>query len=139
MHAKVNVDIMHQNTPYRRTCLAEPWRSHIRRRIVLYWMTVFCLSMLNTIVMVQAAPTENGNATNTSDDRLAALTVSSSNNKDKDNDLVLETARAAIIPQSIVSAIVSLIDGFVLGFFPRLGRLKRTLAGLSIGAIIGRI
>jgi hypothetical protein len=102
-------------------------------------MTVFCLSMLNTIVMVQAAPTENGNATNTSDDRLAALTVSSSNNKDKDNDLVLETARAAIIPQSIVSAIVSLIDGFVLGFFPRLGRLKRTLAGLSIGAIIGAL
>jgi hypothetical protein len=85
MYAKVNVGTMHQDAQHRRLCLAGPWQSRIQQRIISWWMVVFCLFMLSTVVMAQDI--ESRDATNNGDDGSTVSTTSPTTIADREGSM----------------------------------------------------
>jgi hypothetical protein len=137
MYVKVNADAIHQDTPCRWSCLAGPWYGRIQQRIVLYWMLVHCLSMLSTGVMAQATPSKNENTTDTNGGGVTApLELPDITDG---NGSPLEAVRDAIMPQTVIAAINSLLVGFQLGLLGYSSQKTFFVAGFALAAILAYI
>jgi hypothetical protein len=105
MYTKANTGAMRQNTLY----LAGLWMNRIQQCIISWWMFVLCLFILSIAMTVQAVSAQDEDDTSTSGDGSAAIAA--------EDDSVPNEVKEVFVPQSTISAIICLVDGFVLACF----------------------
>jgi hypothetical protein len=97
-------------------------------------MFILCLSILGIALMAQAALTQNEDVTHASDDGSVTLTTSFIVTAAEEGSL--SEVKEIFIPQSLITAIICLVDGFVLCCISDMvPKTKQFLISFSAGTI----